>query len=185
MNTTKAYGFHVCTVKSVFCFLDDLHSWKAELHDGIMVYFITLVVDTGEVQKPTTYDGWRFASHIIRKHIKCYKNIWLKKLLSPAAKKILLAKTTWPPMWATAWLRSLRRCPWSSSCSQPEHFLADLLVAPGVTLQPLSPDSNHVQVGNATDLQFKAELGSPTWVSDLSSQDVTLLLTSNALNRKL
>ena len=64
---------------------------------------------------------------------------------------------------------------------QPENLLADLLVAPGVALQPLPPDSNHVQVGNTTDLQFKAELGSPTWVSDLSSQDIALLLTSNAL----
>ena len=73
----------------------------------------------------------------------------------------------------------------SPSCGHPEDLLADLLVAPGVALQPLPPDSNHVQVGNATDLQFKAELGSPTWVSDLSSQDIALLLTSNALNRKL
>ena len=106
----------------------------------------------------------------------------MTKLLCPAARKLIIAKTTWQPMWTIAWSWSLRRCPWSSSCSQPEHFLADLLVAPGVALQPLPPDSNHVQVGNATDLQFKAELGSTTRVSDLSSQDIALLLTGNALN---
>ena len=182
MNTTKAYGFHVCTVKSVFCFLDHLPSWKAELHDGIMVYFITLVADTGEVPKPTTYDGWHLGSHIMINYIKCYKKYLVDETALSSSKKILLTKTTWPPRWTTAWLRSLRRCPWSSSCSQPEHFLADLLVAPGVALQPLPPDSNHVQVGNATDLQFKAELGSTTWVSDFSSQDIALLLTGNALN---
>ena len=83
---------------------------------------------------------------------------------------------------------------------QPEHLLANLLVTPGVPLQPLPPDSHHIQVGNPThlargelraslkksnllirNLQLKAELSSAAWISDLPSQDVTLLLTSNAL----
>ena len=87
MNTTKAYGFHVCTVKSVFCFLDHLPSWKAELHDGIMVYFITLVVDTGEVPKPTTYDGWHLGSHIMRNYIKCYKKYLVDETALSSSKK--------------------------------------------------------------------------------------------------
>ena len=83
---------------------------------------------------------------------------------------------------------------------QPEHLLANLLVTPGVPLQPLPADSHHIQVGNPThlargefkskfkesnllitNLQLKAELSSAAWISDLPSQDVTLLLTSNAL----
>jgi len=56
-----------------------------------------------------------------------------------------------------------------SNGGQAQHFFADLLVAPGVSLQPLPPDSDHVQVGDFTDFQFEGQLGEASRVSELAS----------------
>ena len=52
-----------------------------------MVYFITLVVDTGEVPKPTTYDGWHLGSHIMRNYIKFYKKYLVDETALSSSRK--------------------------------------------------------------------------------------------------
>ena len=63
----------------------------------------------------------------------------------------------------------------------PENLLAHLLVAPGVTLQPLSSDANDIEVRDPHDLELKAELGEAAGVRDLAPEDVSLLLDGHAL----
>jgi len=44
---------------------------------------------------------------------------------------------------------------WSCAGSKTEDFLADFLVAPGISFEPLPSDAYHVQVGNSANLQFE------------------------------
>ena len=54
---------------------------------------------------------------------------------------------------------------------QPQHLLADALVAPGVALETLAPDADHFDARDETHLQFKVQFG-PDALADPAAQRV-------------
>ena len=55
---------------------------------------------------------------------------------------------------------------------------------PSVSLESLSSDSNDIEVGDSANFQFEGQLGKAGRVPEFAAQNVTLLLTWDALRHQ-